>query len=89
MPGTFVEVEVMGPSYEDVYVLPESVLQERDSVWVVSDGVLTSFVPRTVGHTAAGWIVEAFDAGEGVVVGTLPRVREGLAVVATDADPSE
>ncbi|MDE0100026.1 MAG: hypothetical protein OXM87_10540 [Truepera sp.] len=89
LPGTFVEVEVMGPSYEDVYVLPESVLQERDSVWVVSDGVLTSFVPRTVGHTAAGWIVEAFDAGEGVVVGTLPRVREGLAVVATDADPSE
>ncbi len=89
LPGTFVEVEVMGPSYEDVYVLPESVLQERDSVWVVSDGVLTSFVPRTVGHTAAGWIVEAFDAGEGVVVGTLRGAREGLAVVATDTDPSE
>ena len=89
LPGTFVEVEITGPSYEDVYVLPEAVLQERDSVWLVSEGVLTSFVPRTVGRTAAGWIVEAFDAGEGVVVGRLPRAREGLAVVATAADPSQ
>ena len=84
-PGTFVEVAIAGPAYEDVYVLPESVLQERDSVWVVRDGLLSAFVPETVGRTATGWVVQAFDAGEGLVVGVLPGAREGLAVEVTAA----
>ena len=87
-PGTFVEVVIEGPTYEDVYVLPESVLQERDSVWVVRDGRLSAFEPATVGRTAAGWVVQAFDAGEGVVVGALPAAREGLAVSTAAAEPS-
>ena len=84
-PGTFAEVEIDGPSYRDVYVLPESVLQENYSVWVAEDGVLTSFVPQTLGHTGDGWVVEVFDAGDGLLVGTLPGAREGLAVEAKDA----
>ena len=87
-PGTFVEVAIEGPVYEDVYVLPESVLQERDSVWVVRDGVLSAVAPKPLGRTDAGWVVQAFEAGEGVVVGSLPGAREGLAVMATDAVPS-
>ena len=87
-PGTFVEVAIAGPVYEDVYVLPESVLQERDSVWVVRDGVLSAVAPKSLGRTDAGWVVQAFDAGEGVVVGSLPGAREGLAVMVTDAAPS-
>ena len=86
-PGTFAEIEIDGPSYKDVYVLPESVLQERYSVWVVEDGVLKSFVPQTLGHTGEGWVVEVFDAGDGLVVGMLPGAREGLAVEAKDAAP--
>ena len=78
----------MGPSYDDVYVLPESVLQEQDSVWVVQDGTLRTFVPQTLGRTDEGWVVEVFDAGEGVVVGTLPGAREGLAVTVAEATPS-
>ena len=85
-PGTFAEVEIDGPS---VYVLPESVLQESYSVWMVEDGVLKSFAPQTLGHTGDGWVVEVFDAGDGVVVGTLPGAREGLAVEAKDAAASE
>ena len=88
LPGTFAEVAIMGPSYEDVYVLPESVLQEQDSVWVVQDGTLRAFVPQTLGRTDEGWVVEVFDAGEGVVVGTLPGAREGLAVAVAEATPS-
>ena len=72
-PGTFAEIEIDGPSYKDVYVLPESVLQEHYSVWVVEDGVLKSFVPQTLGHTGDGWVVEVFDAGDGLVVGTAAR----------------
>ena len=87
-PGTFVEVAIEGPVYEDVYVLPEAVLQERDSVWVVRDGVLSAVAPKPLGRTDAGWVVQAFDAGEGVVVGSLPGAREGLAVMVTDAAPS-
>ncbi len=87
-PGTFVEVDIAGPVHEDVYVLPESVLQARDSVWVVRDGLLSAFQPSTVGRTADGWVVQAFDAGEGVVVGLLPAAREGLAVQATGAAPA-
>ena len=87
-PGTFVEIDVAGPAYEDVYALPESVLQERDSVWVVRNGLLSAFTPTTLGRTAAGWIVQAFDAGDGVVVGALPAAREGLEVDVRVAAPS-
>ena len=83
MPGTFVEVAFNGPSYRDVYVLPESALQERGGIWIVKGGALRSFEPETLGRTSEGWVVRAFDAGEGVVSGTLPGAREGLAV-ATD-----
>lgn len=71
LPGTFVEVEIQGPAYRDVYVLPDSVLQEGDSVWTVRDGVLRSLGLQALGHTAAGMVVEAFDAGEGVVTGIM------------------
>lgn len=88
LPGTFAEIEIAGPTYENVYVLPESVLHEQDTVWLVRDGTLRAFEPRTLGHTDAGRVVEAFDAGEGVVVGTLPGASEGLAVAVADTAPS-
>ena len=84
-PGTFVEIDLEGPAYEDVYVLPESVLQARGSVWVVRNGLLSAYTPTTLGRTAAGWVVQAFDAGDGVVVGALPAAREGLEVDVRDA----
>lgn len=83
MPGAFAEVQITGPMLRDVYVLPESAARERGGIWVVRDGVLSALVPSAVGHTSDGWIVEAFDAGEGVVVGPLANAREGLRVSAT------
>ena len=85
LPGMFAEVRIEGPSYENVYALPESVLQEGGSVWVVEKGALKSVVPKTLGRTDAGWVVEAFDAGEGVVVGAPPGARKGLAVATATA----
>ena len=89
LPGTFAHVEIMGPGRDGVYVLPESAARERDRVWVVKNGALTSLAPVTVGRTDSGWIVEAFDAGDGVVVGTLPSAREGLKVDAAQSPPSK
>lgn len=79
-PGTFVEVEIEGPVFSDVFVLPNAVLQKGDSVWVVRDGKLQWFKPETYQIAADGWMVKAFDPGDGVVVGVLPGAREGLEV---------
>ena len=85
----FVEVEIEGPAYKGVYVLPDSVLQEGDSVWTVRDGVLRSRSLRALGHSAAGMVVKAFDAGEGVVTGILPGAGEGLAVLVAEAEAAQ
>lgn len=79
-PGTFVEIEIDGPAFEDVYTLPDSVLQVRDTVWIVNDNALSLVTPRAIGRTSEGLVVESFDAGQGIVVGTLPGASEGLAV---------
>ena len=84
-PGSFAEVRITGPSYEQVYVLPESAAQGQDTVWVVRDGALARFEPNTLGRTEVGWVVDVFDAAEGVVVGTLPGAVDGLAVSVTGA----
>lgn len=88
-PGTFVEIAVTGPTRDKVFVLPETAARDRDSVWVVRKGVLAPFTPKTLGRTADGWIVEPFDAGEGVVVGVLAKAREGLQVTARAIRPAE
>lgn len=80
LPGTFVEIEIEGPLFQNVYILPDSVLQDLDTVWIVKDGALSSNAPKAVGRTSEGLMVVPFDAGEGIVVGSLPGAREGLEV---------
>ena len=89
LPGTFARVEVQGPERGGVYVLPESAAREDDRLWVVRNGALASLTPVNVGRGDAGWVVEAFDAGEGVVVGTLSGAREGLKVETASAPASK
>ena len=88
LPGTFVEVAIEGPVHENVYLLPESVVQEGRRVWVVDGGALRSHEPRVLGHSRDGWLVEAFDAGEGIVIGSLPKAADGLEVVVTQSGNS-
>ena len=88
LPGSFVEVAIEGPARDNVYVLPESVIRERNRVWVVENGALRSLEPRALGHSADGWVVEAFDAADGVVVGSLPGGAEGLEVAVSEAGTS-
>ena len=89
LPGTFVEVSIAGPVHDNVYLLPESAMQERGSVWVVDGGALKAVAPQMLGHADGGMVVEAFDVGDGIVVGSLPGAREGLAVEVSDAPASE
>lgn len=79
-PGTFANVSLGGPTYGNVFVLPEAAMQINGSVWVVEDGKVASLTPDSLGYAEDGWLVRAFDAREGIVVGRIPGVREGLAV---------
>lgn len=81
-PGTFVRVTLDGPAFDNAYLLPPEAHRADDSVWVVDDGKLVREMPRTLGRTDTGWIVAAFDAREGVVLGAVPGERAGLAVKA-------
>ena len=85
-PGTFVRVTLAGPAFDDAYLLPPEAHRAGDSVWLVDDGKLLRETPRTLGRTDTGWIVAAFDAREGVVLGAVPGERPGLAVKAVAED---
>ena len=86
MPGAFAAVSVRGPAYDGAYLLPDEAHRAGDSVWLVDDGRLRRQTPRTLGRTADGWIVEAFDVRDGVVLGAVPGERDGLAVTAIAGD---
>ena len=75
LPGTFVRVTLDGPAFEGAYLLPPEAHRAGDSVWVVDEGKLSREMPRTLGRTDAGWIVAAFDARDGVVLGAVPGER--------------
>lgn len=79
-PGTFTIVRLEGPEVQDVFVLPERAEQPGGGVWIVDGGALRSVSPVSLGRVAAGWLVESFDPGEGVVVGPVAGARPGLPV---------
>lgn len=81
-PGTFVNVVVAAPPMDDVFVLPEAAEQSGGRVWLVEEDALESFQPRSLGRNSVGWVVEAFDAKQGVVVGRLAQPRSGMPVTA-------
>ena len=79
-PGSFFNVRVEGPRLKNTMLLPEAAEQINESVWVVSDSKLKRSQPRFINRQTSGVIVESFDAGDGVVLGTVPGAREGMAV---------
>jgi len=85
-PGAFIQVAIDGPAHENAFLLPEAAEQHDGTVWVVDDGVLRSVSPDTLGRAGTGWIVAAFDAGDGVVLGTVAGAKAGLAVEASPVE---
>ena len=79
-PGTFVDIEIDGPTQSDVFVLPESVEQINGVVWVVEGGVLKRTEPRLIGRDERGLMVERFPIHDGIVEGAVPGGRPGLSV---------
>ena len=79
-PGTFVRVTLSGPELDDVYTLPASVQQPNGGVWIVRDGQLEAVRPNQRFRTRSDIVVDAFDVGDGVVIGAVPGATVGLAV---------
>ena len=79
-PGTFANISLEGSPLDGVMVLPEAAEQSEGSVWIVEEGALASVTLHSLGRIRAGWLVQAFDPGEGVVVGKVPGARAGLPV---------
>lgn len=88
-PGTFALVSIEGPILQNVFRLPETAEQDQASVWIVEDGKLKPFTPRTLAQTSNGWIVSGFDVADGIVLGTIHKAREGLMVQATQSPDSD
>ena len=79
-PGTFVDVSVSGPTVADTFLLPFAAEQSNGRVWVADAGALRAVTPTIIARTNDGLIVNAFDAGDGVVLGAMPTARNGLSV---------
>jgi RND family efflux transporter MFP subunit len=82
-PGTFVDVTLMGPQVANTYVLPEATEQAASRLWLVANGKLKRHEPVIVSRSERGLIVEAFDYGQGVVLGSVPGARQDMAVTPT------
>lgn len=80
VPGTFVDVEIDGPVFDDTFLLPDAAEQANDRVWIVANGELRAVSTPTLGRTADGWITQAFDPEDGVVLGAVPGATEGQTV---------
>ena len=79
-PGSFAEVTVQGKTLESVLSLPNSARQQDDHVWIVRDAKVVATKPTTQGRTSSEWLVDAFDFGEGILLGSYPDVRPGIEV---------
>ena len=79
-PGSFIDVTIEGPKLQNTVLLPEAAEQINESVWTVSDGKLTKNSLNLLIGVVTGIVVESFSLGEGVVLGTVPGAREGMAV---------
>ena len=71
---------IEGPRLQNTVLLPEAAEQINESVWTVSDGKLIKKQPKFINRNITGIVVESFSLGEGVVLGTVPGAREGMAV---------
>lgn len=83
VPGHFVDVRIVGRETNESYRLPETVEQAQSTLWVIRDDKLERFNPEIIAREGREIVVEAFDYGDGIVVGTLNNVQAGMQAVAT------
>jgi hypothetical protein len=73
-------VQLTGPTLSDTFTLPELVQQDASTVWFAKDGELHRQLVTVRGRTASGLVTDAFQYGDGIVLGAVPGARPGLEV---------
>ena len=91
LPGAFATVVIEGPPFDDAFLLPEAAEQPGGSAWIVDNGTLKPVTPAVLRQAVTGWLdspgwlVRAFDVGDGIVVGSVFGAHDGMQVtVASD-----
>lgn len=79
-PGTFVTVELSGPLINNTFILPENALQGGQALWIVKNGAISEITVNVLGRSGGQYLIEAFEYADGIVIGTVPGARDGLAV---------
>jgi len=85
IPGTFVTATIKGPDLNNTLTLPTAAEQGDGLLWIVEKGTLRQHSPVIRGFTDNGFIVDAFEFGEGIVTGSVPGGSEGQQVQSSDA----
>jgi len=93
LPGSFATVRIEGDPFENTFLLPREAEQPGGHVWVVKNGQLEAVTPTLLRRAMTDtfgrqtWLVRAFAAGEGVVVGSVFGSHGGMRVqVASSSD---
>lgn len=93
LPGSFATVRIEGEPFDNTFLLPRAAEQPGGHVWVVRNGQLEAVTPTllrravTDAFGSQAWLVRAFDAGEGVVIGSVFGSHNGMRVtIASSGD---
>lgn len=90
IPGAFVAVEILGPSVENAYIVPERAMSEARYVWIVEGGRLKKQPLKLLGLTEAeDLIVAPFNIGAGIVISPLVNPTESMPVRIAQAGKNE
>ncbi|NCF77836.1 MAG: efflux RND transporter periplasmic adaptor subunit [Proteobacteria bacterium] len=79
-PGMFADVIIEGPEHPNSLLVPESAMQAGDTLLYVRGGTLRRHQPIVLGRNPEGIVIEGFDLGEGIVIGSVSGISVGAAV---------
>ena len=79
-PGTFVQVSLAGPEYEDVAEIPNAAMQDGDLVWLVEDNMLQQRPVNLILRGRETSLVTGLDHGMAIGVGTISGAVDGMSV---------
>ena len=79
-PGMFADVIIEGPEHPNSLLIPEAALQTGATLLYVRGGTLQEHQPVVLGRNPEGIVIEGFDLGEGIVIGSVSGVSAGVPV---------
>lgn len=82
-PGTFVQIEVKGPQYQQALLLPETALYDNKFVYVRQQGRSARKQVRFIGFSGSSVVVQSDEIGAGdeIITTRLAQISEGLKVM--------